>query len=59
MSLPPRTEETKLQAAFYNESTGKWEIVAGVVDTVNHTINIRCISLLRMCGHRSDIGNFV
>jgi hypothetical protein len=39
--LPPGTDETKLQVAFYNKVTGKWEAVEGIVDTVNHTIKAK------------------
>jgi len=37
--LATGTEETKLQVCLFNEATGQWETVPGVVDTVNKTIS--------------------
>jgi hypothetical protein len=37
--LATGTEETKLQVCLFNEASGQWETVPGVVDTVNKTIS--------------------
>lgn len=37
-TLPDGIDVRYLQVAFYNTETGKWEPVASVIDTVNHTI---------------------
>jgi len=38
-SLPPGTDETKLQIAFLNEISHQWEAITCSVDTVNKTLS--------------------
>jgi hypothetical protein len=39
--LPEGVDASQLKVAYYNKTTGKWEAVEGVVDTVNHTITAK------------------
>ncbi|MEK7353986.1 MAG: hypothetical protein AABZ77_05730, partial [Chloroflexota bacterium] len=40
-NIPPGVAETSLVIAFYNATSGSWEMLTGVVNTATHTITVQ------------------
>ncbi|MDD5339159.1 MAG: choice-of-anchor D domain-containing protein, partial [Dehalococcoidales bacterium] len=38
--IPPGVDETSLKIGYYNEATGEWEVLEGIVNPVTNTITI-------------------